>query len=110
MEDLGPRPGDLETIETASVDELRALQTERLRWSVRHAYEHVPHYRASLDAVGVHPDDVRELADLARLPFTAKADLREVCPADPQRMRCLDSLVADGLVEPLAGDRYRLPA
>jgi phenylacetate-CoA ligase len=80
MRDLSPRPGDLEPIETASVDELRALQTERLRWSVRHAYDNVPHYRAAFDAKGVHPDDVRELSDLARLPLTAKADLRENYP------------------------------
>jgi phenylacetate-CoA ligase len=80
VKDLTPRPGDLEPIETASLDELRALQTDRLRWSVRHAYDHVPHYRASLDAAGVHPDDVKELADLARLPFTTKADLRENYP------------------------------
>ncbi|WP_137293730.1 phenylacetate--CoA ligase PaaK [Nocardioides dongxiaopingii] len=80
MEDLSPRPGDLEAIETASVDELRALQTERLLRTVRHAYENVPHYRASFDAAGVHPDDVRELGDLARLPFTAKADLRDNYP------------------------------
>ena len=80
MQDLTPRPGDLEPIETASLDELRALQTDRLRWSVRHAYENVPHYRASLDAAGVHPDDVKELGDLARLPFTTKADLRENYP------------------------------
>ncbi|WP_300645444.1 phenylacetate--CoA ligase PaaK [Nocardioides sp.] len=80
MQDLSPRPGDLESIETASLDELRSLQTERLRWSVRHAYDNVPHYRASLDAAGVHPDDVKELADLARLPFTTKADLRENYP------------------------------
>jgi phenylacetate-CoA ligase len=80
MQDLRPRPGDLEPIETASVDELRALQLERLRWSLRHAYENVPHYRASFDAAGVHPDDVRELGDLAGLPFTTKADLRENYP------------------------------
>lgn len=80
MLDLGPRPGDLEPIETASVDELRALQLRRLQWSVRHAYEHVPHYRAAYDARGVHPDDIRELADLALLPFTGKADLRENYP------------------------------
>ena len=80
MEDLSPRPGDLEAIETASVDELRALQAERLRWSVRHAYENVPHYRRSFDAAGVRPDDVTELDDLARLPFTTKADLRENYP------------------------------
>ena len=78
--DLSPRPGDLEPIETASIDELRALQTERLRWSVRHAYDNVPHYRATYDAAGVHPDDVRELTDLAKLPFTAKADLRDNYP------------------------------
>ena len=47
MQDLSPRPADLEPIETASVDELRGLQAERLRWSVRHAYDHVAHYRAA---------------------------------------------------------------
>ncbi|NYD43803.1 phenylacetate--CoA ligase PaaK [Nocardioides panaciterrulae] len=72
--------GELEPIETASVDELRGLQLERLRWTVRHAYDHVPHYRKALDAAGVHPDDVRELSDLAKLPFTSKADLRENYP------------------------------
>jgi len=80
MQDLSPRPGDLEPIETASVDELRALQTERLRRSVRHAYDNVAFYRSSFDAVGVHPDDVTDLADLARLPFTTKADLRDHYP------------------------------
>lgn len=80
MLDLSPQPGDLEPIETASVDELRAVQLDRLRWSVRHAYENVPHYRASFDAAGVHPDDVKTLADLAKLPFTGKADLRDNYP------------------------------
>jgi len=80
MHDLSPRPGDLETIETASVDELRALQTERLRKSVRHAYDNVPHYRAKFAAAGVHPDDIKTLDDLARLPFTTKADLRDNYP------------------------------
>jgi phenylacetate-CoA ligase len=80
MDNLSPRPGDLEPIETASLDELRALQTERLRWSVRHAYENVPLYRARLDAAGVHPGDVKELTDLAKLPFTTKADLRDNYP------------------------------
>ena len=80
MQDLSPRREDLEPIETASVDELRALQTDRLRWSVRHAYDHVPHYRACFDAAGVHPDDVTTLEDLAKLPFTTKADLRENYP------------------------------
>jgi phenylacetate-CoA ligase len=80
VQDLSPRPGELEPIETASADELRALQLERLRWTVRHAYDNVPHYRASFDAAGVHPDDISDLADLAKLPFTAKADLRENYP------------------------------
>ena len=80
MEDLNPRPGDLEPIETASVDELRQLQLDRLRWSVRHAYDHVPHYRSAFDSAGVHPDDVKSLDDLAKLPFTTKADLRENYP------------------------------
>ena len=80
MEDLSPRPGELEPIETASVDELRALQIDRLRWTVRHAYQHVPHYRAAFDARGIRPEDVRELADLGRLPLTSKADLRENYP------------------------------
>ena len=72
--------GGLDSIETAPLEELRALQLERLRWSLGHAYDHVPHYRSAWDAAGVHPDDVRELADLARLPLTTKADLRENYP------------------------------
>ena len=70
----------LESIETASTDELRALQLERLRWSLRHAYEGNPRYRAKFDAAGVHPDDLRSLSDLARFPFTTKADLRDAYP------------------------------
>ncbi|GGF48890.1 phenylacetate-coenzyme A ligase [Marmoricola endophyticus] len=80
MLDLTPDPADLEPVERASVDELRALQLERLRWTVRHAYDNVAHYRRAFDEVGAHPDDVRELADLARLPFTAKDDLRDNYP------------------------------
>ena len=80
MQDLSPRPGDLEPIETASTDELRGLQTERLRWSVHHAYDNVDHYRRSFDAAGVHPSDIKSLDDLARLPFTTKADLRDNYP------------------------------
>jgi phenylacetate-CoA ligase len=64
----------------SSVEELRALQLDRMRWSLGHAYANVPHYRAAFDAAGVHPDDLRELADLARFPFTAKADLRDNYP------------------------------
>lgn len=80
MLDLTPQPGDLDPIETAPVEELRALQLERLQWSVRHAYDHVAHYRRALDEAGVAPGDVRSLADLARLPFTTKATLRDNYP------------------------------
>ncbi len=67
-------------IEHASADELRALQLTRLRWSVRHAYDNVAPYRARCEAAGVHPDDLHDLADLARFPFTAKSDLRDAYP------------------------------
>jgi phenylacetate-CoA ligase len=73
-------PGQLEPIETASVDELRALQLERLRWSLRHAYQNVPPYQRLLDAAAVHPDDCKDLSDLARFPFTDKATLRDNYP------------------------------
>ena len=76
MLDRTPSPEDLESIERASIDELRELQLERLRWSLRHAYDHVAHYRAAFDAAQVHPGDCRELADIAKFPFTTKADLR----------------------------------
>jgi 2-(1,2-epoxy-1,2-dihydrophenyl)acetyl-CoA isomerase len=79
-QDLSPRRGDLEPIEIASGDELRALQIERLRKSVRHAYDNVPHYRSAFGAAGVHPDDVKTLDDLAKLPVTTKADLRDNYP------------------------------
>ena len=75
-----PAPGDLESIETASRDELQALQLERMKWSLRHAYDNVPHYRASFDAAGVHPDDLKTLADLAKFPFTDKKTLRDNYP------------------------------
>jgi phenylacetate-CoA ligase len=75
-----PHPEELEPIETASRDELAALQLKRLRWSLNHAYQHVPHYRRAFDAAGVHPKDVRTLADLARFPFTTKVDLRDNYP------------------------------
>ncbi|MCL4800099.1 MAG: phenylacetate--CoA ligase [Burkholderiales bacterium] len=67
-------------VETASRDELAALQLERMRWSVGHAYANVPHYRAKFDAAGVGPEDLRSLADLARFPFTSKEDLRANYP------------------------------
>jgi phenylacetate-CoA ligase len=80
MRDRTPDPATLEPIERASVDELRALQLDRLRWSVRHAYDNVPHYRDAFAAAGVHPDDLKDLADLSRFPFTGKAELRDNYP------------------------------
>jgi phenylacetate-CoA ligase len=80
MQDRTPDQATLDPVERVSVDELRALQLERLQWSLRHAYENVAHYRAAFEAAGVHPDDCRELADLARFPFTTKADLRDNYP------------------------------
>lgn len=80
MKDLSPKPGDLSAIETASRDEIEALQLERMRWSLTHAYTNVPHYKQSFDAAGVHPDDLKSLADLARFPFTLKTDLRSNYP------------------------------
>ncbi|HMN74029.1 MAG TPA: phenylacetate--CoA ligase [Rhodoblastus sp.] len=79
----------MEPIERASRAELQALQLERLQWSLRRAYDNVPHYRAKFDAAGVRPDDLKSLADLARFPFTTKADLRDTYPyglfASPMR-------------------------
>jgi phenylacetate-CoA ligase len=70
----------LEPIETAAPAALRALQLERLQWSLQHAYHNVPHYRKKFDAAGVKPGDCRSLEDLARFPFTTKADLRDTYP------------------------------
>jgi phenylacetate-CoA ligase len=75
-----PAPGELEPIETASRDELTALQLQRLQQTLAHAYQNVPHYRAAFDAQGVHPSDCRSLADLAKFPFTSKKDLRDQYP------------------------------
>jgi phenylacetate-CoA ligase len=75
-----PAPGDLEPIETASRDELAALQLQRLKTTLQHAYDHVPHYKAAFDTAGVHPSDCRSLADLAKFPFTTKKDLRDNYP------------------------------
>ncbi|RZJ09615.1 MAG: phenylacetate--CoA ligase [Rubrivivax sp.] len=70
----------LDPIEVASRDELQRLQLDRLRWSLQHAYENVPHYKAKFDEAGVHPSDVKTLADLAKFPFTTKQDLRANYP------------------------------
>lgn len=75
-----PAPGDLEPIETASRDEVQALQLQRLRWTLQHAYDNVPHYRRAFDAKGVHPSDLKQLSDLSKFPFTVKKDLRDNYP------------------------------
>lgn len=75
-----PAPGELEPIETASRDEITALQLRRLRATLQRAYDNVPHYRKAFDAKGVHPDDLKSLADLSKFPFTVKSDLRENYP------------------------------
>jgi phenylacetate-CoA ligase len=80
MPDLSSPSGDLDPIERASAGELRTLQLGRLRWTLRHAYANVPHYRAAFDAAGLHPDDCQDLADLAKFPLTSKADLRDNYP------------------------------
>ena len=72
--------GGRDAIEHASIDELRSLQLERIKWSLRHAYENVPHYRAKFDEAGVHPDDFKQLSDLSKFPFTTKQDLRQNYP------------------------------
>ena len=72
----------LDPIETASRDELQALQTQRLKWTLNHAYNNVPMYRRKFDAAGVHPDDFRELSDLTKFPCTTKQDLRDNYPFD----------------------------
>ncbi|CAI8731609.1 phenylacetate-CoA ligase [Pseudomonas donghuensis] len=75
-----PNAPVLDPLETASIDELRQHQLQRLRWSLSHAYQNVPMYRQRFDELGVHPDDIRSLDDLARFPFTCKADLRDNYP------------------------------
>jgi len=79
--EVPPRsPDELEPIETASRDEISTLQLARLKWSLKHAYDNVAHYRAAFDAKGVHPGDLKQLSDLALFPFTTKSDLRDNYP------------------------------
>ncbi|MDD3444944.1 MAG: phenylacetate--CoA ligase [Zavarzinia sp.] len=78
---LAPSDGTgLHPIENASRDEIEALQLKRLRWSVAHAYSNVPHYRQAFDAAGVHPEDLKCLADLAKFPFATKETYRQNYP------------------------------
>mgnify|MGYP000706868004 CR=1 FL=1 len=74
------QPHGLDPIETASRDEISALQLDRLKWSVRHTYDNVASYRQRCDQRGVHPDDLQSLSDLAKFPFMTKTDLRDEYP------------------------------
>ena len=78
--DMTPDKKDLNPIEIASRDEIAALQLRRMKWSLKHAYDNVPHYRQTFDAKGVHPDDLKQLSDLKKFPFTTKQDLRANYP------------------------------
>ncbi|MBX2878465.1 MAG: phenylacetate--CoA ligase [Granulosicoccus sp.] len=80
MKELSPDRSSLEPIEIASRDEIEALQLERMKWSLSHAYENVPMYRKRFDGASVHPDDLKTLSDLANFPFTVKEDLRQNYP------------------------------
>ncbi|WP_322990934.1 phenylacetate--CoA ligase PaaK [Hoeflea sp.] len=80
MLDLTPDRASLDPIEIASRDEISALQLERMKWSLAHAYANVPHTKAAFDAEGVHPEDLKSLSDLAKFPFTTKLDLRDNYP------------------------------
>ncbi|MEM1315958.1 MAG: phenylacetate--CoA ligase, partial [Pseudomonadota bacterium] len=82
MKDLTPPKDSLDPIEIASRDEIEALQLSRLRWSLGHAYANVPFYTRRFDEAGVHPEDLKTLADIARFPFTVKQDLRDNYPFD----------------------------
>ena len=78
--DVSPNKKDLNPIEIASRDEIAALQLRRMKWSLKHAYENVQHYKNSFDAAGVHPDDLKDLSVLRRFPLTSKDDLRANYP------------------------------
>ena len=80
MLDLTPKPEELEPIERASRKEIAELQLERMKWTLGHVYQNVPLYQEKFDKAGVHPTDLKTLADLARFPFTVKNDLRDTYP------------------------------
>ncbi len=77
---LEPEPAELDRYEVAATADLRVWQLKQLAWSLRHAYDNVPHYRATFDAAGIRPDDLKSLDDLAKFPFTTKIDLRDNYP------------------------------
>ena len=82
MRDLTPKKHELEPIEIASIDEIKALQLGRLKWSVDHAYKNVTFYKKKYDEIGIHPSDLKHLEDIKLFPFTTKEDLRKNYPFD----------------------------
>ena len=82
MRDLTPKKHELEPIEIASIDEIKALQLVRLKWSVNHAYKNVAFYKKKYDEIGIHPSDLKYLEDIKLFPFTTKEDLRKNYPFD----------------------------
>ena len=82
MKDLTPKRQDLEPIEVASIDEIKALQLDRLKWSINHAYTNVAFYKKKYDEIGIHPSDLKHLEDIKLFPFTTKEDLRRNYPFD----------------------------
>ena len=102
------KPG-LDPIEHASRDEIAALQLERLKWTLSHAYQNVPHYKIVFDAAGVHPEDLQQLSDIARFPFTTKRDPRDNYPFGmfrcPARARVVDA--SSGTTGKPTGGLYR---
>jgi phenylacetate-CoA ligase len=82
MRDLTPKKKELEPIEIASIDEIKALQLVRLKWSVDHAYNNVAFYKKKYDEIGIHPSDLKHLEDIKLFPFTTKKDLRKNYPFD----------------------------
>ena len=82
MRDLTPKKHELEPIEIASIDEIKALQLVRLKWSVDHAYNNVAFYKKKYDEIGIHPSDLKHLEDIKLFPFTTKEDLRKNYPFD----------------------------
>ena len=82
MRDLTPKKKELEPIEIASIDEIKALQLVRLKWSVYHAYNNVAFYKKKYDEIGIHPSDLKHLEDIKLFPFTTKEDLRKNYPFD----------------------------
>ena len=80
MKDLTADPKTLDPIELASRDEISSLQLQRMKWSVRHAYNNVPFYKQKFDSVGLHPDHLVGLEDIKKFPLTTKQDLRDNYP------------------------------